>query len=156
MKRVILSAIAAACFVSAVTAQVPSTSEEYNNLLSEWILLNNGSKDAAYAAFEGFYETIKTEFPIDPAIAQAVAAIRAQGDATVKTKAKEMGFDNFKDAFDPTKNSRYQEIRDLQESFYTQERALTSAYNEEFQRRYQQACIDAMKRLMENIETMKK
>jgi hypothetical protein len=165
MNRLILTAIAAislAGFVAAqdVKVQLPAATDpatiqqEFNQVMNEWLNFNNWDKEAAYKVLNDLNGKIRSEFPLDPQIQKALEELNRKQYAELDAKAKEMGYTNFKDAL-ASSDPRAADIKLIMTNYDSQRFNLTAAYNEEFNRRYHSACIDAMKRLMENAAAMK-
>jgi len=166
MKKMVLTAMAVTCLTGAMYAQdnipkedppqvtVDPTQETFNEMWMKWIEFNNWDKDAAYSTIQNIEQTIREEFPMDPEVEKQVAALNTEMYAKLDAKAKEMGFPSFKDAY-ASSDPRVQELKQIECDYDTQRYNLTNDYYQEFQHRYQQACIDAITRLMENAESIK-
>jgi hypothetical protein len=165
MKRVIAAVAVVVCCAGVMYAQdetkveppavtVDPTQQTFNDVWMKWIEFNNWNKDAAYATLQNIEESIRADFPMDPAVTKQLQAISEEMYARLEAKAKEMGFTNFKDAF-VSDDPRVQELKQIQGEYSTQQHNLTHEYYEEFNRRYQLACIDAISRLMENAQAIK-
>jgi hypothetical protein len=127
---------------------------EFNTVMREWLEYNNWDKEVAYTVITDLNTKIREDFPMNPATLQAISELDAKEQAELSALAKEMGYDHYKDAM-TTDNPRAGEFRDLMSNYSQLRGNLTREYSEEFNRRYQTACIDAMKRLMENGNAMK-
>lgn len=157
MKKVILTVIAAMCLIGMTLAQPSSASgSDFNEVWMEWLKFNNWDKNAAYQVMDQMQAKIRQEFPMDPQLAQTLDNLQTQYYAAMQAKAKEYGYSNFKDAYVSDNQELVAALKNIEGQYSQQRNQLTSAYNEEFNRRYNTACMEAMKRLMENANAMSK
>jgi|WetSurMetagenome_2_1015567.scaffolds.fasta_scaffold310069_1 hypothetical protein len=160
MKKIIVAAIAALCMTGFAMAQ--TTNPELNDMFT-WLVSYYGTKDLAYQSLGTISEKVKAEFPMDQKLADAVNAVRAQGEAAQQALATKYGFATY-DAFymdakyHPEKygaNGGMAEIQQIYSQTSTTEQNLTKAYTEELTKRIQSAEIEAIKRIQENAKAMK-
>jgi hypothetical protein len=155
MNKMIFAGIAALCLIGVTFVQPSSASgDEFNAVWMEWLKFNNWDKDAAYQVMNQMQEKIRQEFPMDPQLAQTLDNIQKQYYAAMEAKAKEYGYSNFKDAYQSDNQELVMALKNIDGQFNQQRSQLTSAYYEEFNRRYNAACVEIMKRLMENANAM--
>jgi hypothetical protein len=155
MKKVLFTSVAALCLIGMTIVQPSSASgDDFNAVWMEWLKFNNWDKDAAYQVMNQMQEKIRQEFPMDPQLAQTLDNIQKQYYAAMEAKAKEYGYSNFKDAYQSDNQELVSALKYIEADFMNQRSQLTSAYYEEFNRRYNAACVEIMKRLMENANAM--
>ncbi|MBN1761104.1 MAG: hypothetical protein JW863_22440 [Chitinispirillaceae bacterium] len=164
MKKMMLAATTFALLTGSLWAQdlgkditppvIDPVTEEFNNVINEWLAYNNMDKEAAYSVLSDLESKIREDFPMDAATQKALQNLADTEYKQLSALANELGYDNFKDAIEAG-HPRAGEFEEISKNFHQQRDDLTRAYNEEFQRRYHTTCIDALERLMENGQAMK-
>jgi hypothetical protein len=160
MNRVILTAIVATCLAGTVlagdTLQVSASQiqnqNEFNEMWTWLIEYNNFNKDAAAQVFNEMEQKIRQEFPMDPKLQQTLDALIKEQYAALEAKAKELGYSNYKDAYNSPNGTQ---MKIIEGDYQNRINTLRSDYDKEFHLRYQNACIEAVKRLQENANAMK-
>jgi hypothetical protein len=167
MKKIILSAFAAMSLAGFAMAQ--TTNPDLNDMFA-WLQSYYGSKDAAYQALNTVDAKIRAEYPMDQKLADAVTAVRAQGQVAQADLAKKYGFATFDEfymdlKYHPEKYGSssttapsgpvWDELGLISKQTSDNEQKLTKAYNEELMKRIQAAEIEAVKRIQENAKAMK-
>ena len=130
--------------------------DEFNTVFQQWLEFNNWDKMAAYEVMDQMRQKIREEFPMDPQLVKTINDLATQHYAAMEAKAKEYGYSNYKEAAGSNNEELVMLLKNMEVEYSRQNSQLTSAYNEEFNRRYNSACVETMKRLMENAEAMSK
>ena len=123
----------------------------------------NWDKDAAYKVITDMRTKIQQEFPMDQKLVDAVNAVQAQQKAAELALAQKNGYASvdammidlkYKDG-----QGKYidmmEQLKVLDNDYLMKQADLTRAYNDEFQKRYEAACIEAINRIKANANTMK-
>lgn len=150
MNKLIVTAVVATLLAGSTMAQ----NLFFGELWSDWIEFNNNDKDAAYKVIQEINNNIREEFPMDPQLKATLDQLVSEKNAALDAKAKELGFTSFKEAYGSS-DPRAQEIKTIEMDYSNRINNLRSAYDTELNRRIDIACYEAVKRLMENAETMK-
>jgi hypothetical protein len=170
MNKILLSALGVVCMAGIALAAdkvVPQPTPEqieYNNMVDWLYKYYNSDKEAMYQMLNGISDKIKTEYPMDQKIVDAVNAIRAQSQAAQLEVAKKYGFTNYNDFYGDLKyhpekygdaNAVWAEINQVGKQYSDQESNLTAAYREDLNKRILAAEIEAVERLQGNAKAMK-
>lgn len=107
------------------------------------------------------YKKIKQEFPMDPQMQAAIAAIESQKVADYNALAQKYGCSSWdelmkKDKYDPIfqNNKIWDERQKIDDEYGTEYSKIVTPYYTEFNKRYENAVIEAIKRIQENAKTM--
>lgn len=155
MNRLIITMVAAVWIAGSITAQDVPSQSEFNKVFSDWFEFNNRDKEAAYAIMGELNDKISKEFPMDPELVKTLEERAAKSQAAIDEEAKALGYSNFKDALS-SNDPKTAELKKMFEQMQTEGMNLTAPYYEELTRRINAAAIEAIRRLMENAEAMKK
>jgi hypothetical protein len=169
MKKVLLAVIAAMCFTGMAMAQdkpipepAPITPEQqaYNDMW-QWLLqYENYDKNAASQFMQGIQDKVKLEFPLPQSLQDALTAAAAKRDAAWADLAKRAGcssVDEFMIKYKSDINfaSQYKGAwADIETTYARETSGLTTNYNAEFNKRFQTACVEAIKRIQESANAM--
>jgi hypothetical protein len=157
MKKVIFASIAALSLIGLpLTQPVSASGDDFNTVWMKWLEFNNWDKEAAYQVMDQMREKIRQEFPMDPKLQQTINDLATQHWADMDAIAKQYGFQNYKEASGSNNEEVVMILKKMEADYSQQNSQLTSAYYEEFNRRYDAACLETMKRLMENANAMSK
>jgi len=163
MKKMLLTAIAAVCLTGSITiAEDFISNEEFNQVMNEWIEFNGGrdpdnknfDKEAIWGVVNEIFSTVQDEFPMDPELQKTVRDLRTEQYEVMDAKAKENGYESFKEAIDEHSDLG-DELRAMENDYNSRIQALTTDYYEELENRYHTTCAEALQRLMNNAEKMK-
>jgi hypothetical protein len=127
------------------------------------------SKDAFYAFVGAIKDKIKQEYPVDPQLTKQINDLTASYEAARKAKLLEFGINDetgYMEYYGKVKNNctsweemlkdpLLSQLENLETEFHTSTANVMKAYNDEFQRRYEAAFIEAVKKFQENGTTMK-
>lgn len=138
--------------LNGVTPQ--TNNEEYGHLKDEW-----------YQYGENIYDKIKSSLPpIDPSITAEIAQLRNDMYAQRETDAVSLGYASYDELLLDAKKGEeppneevaafFEKYRLEYESLNDKIKMLTKDYDDELQRRFENAFIDAVKKLKENSESM--
>jgi hypothetical protein len=170
MKKIIITAIAAVFLAGVSMAQNTPTPEQsaYQEAWQWLIQYKNWDKEAAYKVIDDMRAKIQQEYPMDQKLQDAVNAVQAQLKASELAIAQKYGFANYEALYMDLKYNganwkggadKYEEVtRELKviESDCGNKQAdLTRAYNDEFHKRYEAACVEAVNRLKADANAMK-
>jgi hypothetical protein len=181
MKKVILTAVAAVSFVSgsfAASEEFENLSVwlskyycEQNNV--EWVSTSDPRYGEMKAKGEGMfslqpltlqgdmYQNIKQEFPMNATLQAAVASIQEQKNAGYLALAQKYGYSSYDELVKNIKKDP--QFKGIELSMLTQPidakfsqdySTATNAYWAEFNKRYETAVIEAIKRIQENAKVM--
>jgi hypothetical protein len=174
MNKVLLAVIAAVSFAGFAIAQdkplpEPPTPEqaEYNEMI-QWFIASTGKYEIM--DFEKqMRDKIKLEFPMDQKLQEAVNSTKTDYYNNLTSFAKQLGitvtsqmtfdelYSKIKLALGQSENKQYyNSFAKIDNEYYTKLNTLTKSYNDEFNVRFEAACVDAIKRIKENAETMRK
>jgi hypothetical protein len=181
MKKLILTAVAAASFVSGSFANNDELSNlstwldkyycEQNNV--EWISVNDPRYGEMKAKGEGMfslppltlksdiYEKISKEFPMDATMQAAIAAIQEQKNAGYLALAQKYGYSSYDELMKNFKSDPklqgvdiWKETQQIDTKYSQDYSSATSTYWLEFHKRLEAAVIEAIKRIQENAKVM--
>jgi len=169
MKKVLFAVFAALSLSGMAIAQdkplpepVTVTPEQaaYNDMW-DWLLkYKDYDKNAAYQIITGIQDKVKLEFPMPQSLKDALAAAAAKRDAAWTDLAKNAGCSSYEEFMIKFKNDvnfqiQYKSAWSEIESTYSRETSsLSTNYNTEFNKRFQTACVEAIKRIQESANAM--
>jgi hypothetical protein len=171
MKKALLAVITAVCFTGMAMAQqdkpipepVPITPEQqaYNDMWNWLLKYENYDKNAAIQFINGISDKIKQEFPMPQTLQDALAAAAARRDAAWAELIKTSGCSSADEFWTKYKTDMNFSIQyksaesDIQTAYAREINSLTDAYSAEFNKRFQIACVEAIKRIQESANAMK-
>jgi hypothetical protein len=157
MKKVIFASIAALSLIGLpLTQPVSASGDDFNTVWMKWLEFNNWDKHVAYQVMDQMREKIIQEFPMDPKLLQTINDLTARHWADMNAVAKQYGFQDYKEAYGSNNEEVVMILKKMEMDYGLQYSQLTTAYNEEFNRRFNAACIETIQRLMENANAMSK
>ncbi len=126
-------------------------------------------KDAFYAFTNTIRIKIQQEYPVDPQLTKQVSDLKAAYEAARAAKLLEYGIKdeagyieyygkvkyNCHSWEEMLKDPLLSQLENLQTEFQTSTTNVMKAYNDEFQKRYEAAFVEAVKKFQENGVTMK-
>lgn len=181
MKKVTLTAIVVTCFAAMSFASSDEFYElqqwlgkyycEQNNV--EWVSTNDPRYNELKSKGEGMfslppltlqndlYNKIKQDFPMPSEMEAAVAAIESQKVANYNALAQKYGCSSWdelmkKDKYDPIfqDNKIFEERQKIDQTYQESYSKTVTSYYTEFNKRYENAVIEAIKRIQENAKVM--
>jgi hypothetical protein len=177
MKKIFLSMLAVACLAGISMAQdkpapdvTPPTPEQSAFQGAwEWLIqYENWNKEAAYKVIDDMRNKIQQEYPMDSKLQEAVNAVQSQLNASELAIAQKYGFATYEALYMDLKYKganwkggadKYEEVmrelKILENDCQIKQADLTRAYQEEFQKRFEAACVEAINRLKDNANAMK-
>jgi hypothetical protein len=135
---------------------------EYDNTVEYY-----QQKEAFYAFMGTVKAKVQQEYPVDPQLTQQVADLKAASELEKVKKLQELGvsseqalFEKLRQKYGENKDAIYSSPEYLSFLAINQELNQTTAnlmkaYNDEFQKRYEAAFVEAVKKFQENGATMK-
>ncbi|HLV30601.1 MAG TPA: hypothetical protein VKY57_03420 [Chitinispirillaceae bacterium] len=155
-KWIILGIVAISLNVSFASDQDFISEDEFEKIKNQWFEFNGGDR-SAQATYKNIMDEIQTtleeQFPMSSELAQQIAALKAEKDAVLLAKAKEMGYESVEQAYASKDHALFGSLTNE----YTKKKAqLMQDYLIEFKGLYRTTCAEALQRLMKNAEQMSK
>jgi hypothetical protein len=132
--------------------------EQQYQIIKQWMAFNNWDKEKAYVVLNEVNAQLRIEFPLDVQLFTEADNFRQMYLAKLNQKAKEMGFEDYEQAIftlNENNDPRGLALENELDAYRIQESDITKEWYKENNRRYCTAAIDAIKRIMENANTMK-
>lgn len=155
-KWLILGIVAVCLNLSFASDQKYISADEFEKIKGQWFEFNGGDR-SAQATYQNIMNdiqiTLEKQFPMGSELAQQVAALKAEKDAVLLAKAKEMGYESVEQAYASKDHALFGSITN---DYVKKEAQLAQDYIIEFKGLYQTACAEALQRLMKNAGQMSK
>lgn len=182
MNKAFFMAIATMCLASMSIAQMSDERLQLQQWLQKYYCQQNNvewlsSDDPRYSEMkqkgegifslppltleQDMYAKIKLEFPMDPGLQSAITVLQNQKTANYLALAQRYGYSSYDELWKNIKTDPklqnvniFSETQKIDNEYSASYFNITSTYNTEFNKRYEAAVIEAIKRIQENANAM--